>query len=229
MLADLASVQRAISKSKRKDGEALRGALALAAEHLESGRPVRDMEDEAQAWLRPYNLLSQKPILYLANLGLGDQPHDNEHVGALRGYAAAAGAPVATVCAVLEDELGQMSDEAERREFMQELGLDAEAADGALAVVIREAYSLLDLQTFFTTGEQESRAWRLRVGGDAVAAASTIHTDIGENLVKAEICHYDTLIEVGGWEEAKKQGKLRVEARDYSVMDGDVCHFLHRG
>lgn len=244
LLSDLQTIERALGKLKRKSDPELASALTYTLESLQSGVPARrlKLETEAALALRPYNLLTAKPVLYLANIGLGDDPYstNNAHVAALHEYAASdgGGAPVAVVCAVLEAELMQMDDAAERNEFLTELGLLSEGAasevgdsDGGLAlgVVVRAAYKLLDLQTFFTTGPQESRAWRVRVGGDAAAAASVIHTDIGKNLVKAEVVSFDTLIEDGGWAEAKAAGHLRTEAKDYLMHDGDVCHFLHSG
>lgn len=242
LLSDLQTMERALGKLKRRADPELAGALEYTLEALQSGVPVRhlELEPEAALALRPYNLLTAKPVLYLTNIGLGDDPDptNNAHVAALHEYAASdgGGAPVAAVCAVLEEELMQMDDAAERSEFLTELGLlsggDAsEGGDGgnglALGVVVRAAYKLLDLQTFFTTGPQESRAWRVRVGGDATAAASVIHTDIGKNLVKAEIASFDALMEDGGWTEAKSAGHVRTEAKDYIMEDGDVCHFLH--
>ena len=142
---------------------------------------------------------------------------------------------MAAVCAVLEEELMQMDDESERTDFLTELGLlskdnrieDDDDLGLALGVVVRAAYALLELQTFFTTGPQETRAWRVRVGGDAAAAASVIHTDIGRNLVKAEVVSFDELMKHGSWTDAKAAGLLRTEAKDYLMQDGDVCHFLH--
>lgn len=242
LLSDLQTMERALGKLKRRSDPELASALEYTMESLQSGVPVRrlKLEPEAALALRPYNLLTAKPMLYLTNVGLGDDsdPVSNAHVAALHEYAATdgGGAPVAGVCAVLEEELMLMNDAAERSEFLRELGVVSEAgvngegggANGlALGVVVRAAYKLLDLQTFFTTGPEESRAWRVRVGGDATAAASVIHTDIGKNLVKAEIVSFDTLIEDGGWAESKTAGHVRTEAKDYIMHDGDVCHFLH--
>lgn len=241
LLSDLQTTERALARLKRRSDPGLASTLEYTRDSLQSGIPIRQLklEREAAQALRPYNFLTAKPVLYLTNIGLGDDPSpaDNVHLAALHDYAAndGGGAPVAAVCAVLEEELMQMDNEAERTDFLTELGLlsDESAADGgdrdglALGVVVRSAYKLLELQTFFTTGPQETRAWRVRVGGDAAAAASAIHTDIGNNLVKAEIVSFVELVEHGGWANAKAAGQLRTEAKDYLMQDGDVCHFLH--
>ena len=250
LLADLQTVERALGKLKGKRGgsdAALGAALGAALEGLEAGVAVRELEPEHAEHLQQYNLLTAKPMLFLANVGLGDEGtrESNEHVAALHEHS---GGAMVSVCAVLEEELGQLEDAEEvslamlqftstsplivlviqRREFLGELGLAGEE-DLALGAVVREAYKLLQLQTFFTCGPAESRAWRVRRGADASGAASVIHTDIGRNLVKAEVVSYDVLVEAGGWAEAKALGQLRTEAKDYLVQDGDVCHFLHSG
>jgi len=230
LLADLQTVERALGKLKGKRGgsdAALGAALGAALEGLEAGVAVRELEPEHAEHLQQYNLLTAKPMLFLANVGLGDEGtrESNEHVAALHEHS---GGAMVSVCAVLEEELGQLEDAEERREFLAELGLAGEE-DLALGAVVREAYKLLQLQTFFTCGPEESRAWRVRRGADASGAASVIHTDIGRNLVKAEVVSYDVLVEAGGWAEAKALGQMRTEAKEYLVQDGDVCHFLHSG
>ena len=203
LLADLQTVERALGKLKGKRGgsdAALGGALNAALQGLEAGVAVRELEPEHAEHLQQYNLLTAKPMLFLANVGLGDEGtrESNEHVAALHEHS---GGAMVSVCAVLEEELGQLEDAEEvslamlqftstsplivlviqRREFLGELGLAGEE-DLALGAVVREAYKLLQLQTFFTCGPAESRAWRVRRGADASGAASVIHTDIGANL-----------------------------------------------
>ena len=190
-------------------------------EHLNAGRPVRSLaltREEAEL-LRPFFLLTQKPVLYLANVA-EDGFHDNPFLDAVTRHAAAEGSEVVAVCAKIEAELAQLAP-AEQKEFLADLGLE----EPGLNRVIRAGYRLLHLQTFFTAGPKEARAWTIPVGATAPQAAGKIHTDFERGFIRAEVIAYDDYIRYGGEHGAKEAGRLRLEGKDYVVADGDVVHF----
>jgi ribosome-binding ATPase len=191
------------------------------AAHLDGGHPVRSMGlDETQAaLLRDLHLLTAKPTLYIANVA-EDGFHDNPHLDVVVARAAAEGAEVVPVCAAIEAEISQL-DEADKGEFLAELGLE----EAGLDRVIRAGYRLLGLQTFFTVGPKEVRAWTVRVGATAPEAAGEIHTDFQRGFIRAEVIAYAEFIGCGGESKAKEAGKLRLEGKEYVVKDGDVMHF----
>ena len=226
-LADLETVERALQKavkaSKAGDKEALaqKALLERVLEHLNAGRPVRSLaltREEAEL-LRPFFLLTQKPVLYLANVA-EDGFHDNPFLDAVTRHAAAEGSEVVAVCAKIEAELAQLAP-AEQKEFLADLGLE----EPGLNRVIRAGYRLLHLQTFFTAGPKEARAWTIPVGATAPQAAGKIHTDFERGFIRAEVIAYDDYIRYGGEHGAKEAGRLRLEGKDYVVADGDVVHF----
>jgi GTP-binding protein YchF len=227
VLADLDSAERALDKATRAgrtgdtDAIARRDVLTSVNAHLAEGNPVRSMtlDEDSQVLLREYAFLTGKPIVYVANVdeaGLAG----NEHVAALQTYAAAEGAEVVTVCAAIEAEIAQLDAE-DRSAFLEDLGL----AEPGLNRVIRASYSLLGLQTFFTAGPKEVRAWTVKVGATAPQAAGEIHTDFERGFIRAEVIGYDDFVGGGGEQGAKAAGRLRVEGKEYIVAEGDVMHF----
>jgi ribosome-binding ATPase YchF (GTP1/OBG family) len=166
-------------------------------------------------------MLTAKPVLYVANIGEGDIGADNAYVTALRAYAAQRGSEVVAVCAKLEAELAEL-EEAERGEMLQGLGL----AEPALNVLARAAYHVLGLQSFFTAGDKENRAWTIPIGAKAPEAAGAIHSDLQRGFIRVEVFSVDDLAQHKSEAAIKAAGKLRVEGKDYAMRDGDVCHFL---
>ncbi|MFU8820468.1 MAG: redox-regulated ATPase YchF [Gammaproteobacteria bacterium] len=226
-LADFETVTRNLeravktAKTGRKEDIQRRDLLAQVADHLDQGLPVRSMElDETQrGMIRDLHLLTAKPTLYIANVA-EDGFHDNPHLDTVTAIAAAEGAEIVAVCAAIEAEISQL-DEADKGEFLAELGL----AEPGLDRVIRAGYRLLGLQTYFTVGPKEVRAWTVRVGATAPEAAGEIHTDFQRGFIRAEVIAYADFIACGGESKAKETGKMRVEGKDYIVKDGDVMHF----
>jgi len=217
------NLERAVKTAKtgRKEDVQRRDLLAQVADHLDQGLPVRSMElDDAQrGMIRDLHLLTAKPTLYIANVA-EDGFHDNPHLDTVRAIAAAEGAEVVPVCAAIEAEIAQLED-ADKAEFLAELGV----AEPGLDRVIRAGYQLLGLQTYFTVGPKEVRAWTVRVGATAPEAAGEIHTDFLRGFIRAEVIAYADFIACGGESRAKETGKMRVEGKEYVVKDGDVMHF----
>jgi len=234
-LADLDAVQRRLEKVEKKaksgEKEAIleKAVLDKALAALEQGRPLRDLAligDELRV-LRTFQLLTAKPVLYVANVGEEDLPEaENEWTRKLREAVAHDAAEardheaVVTICSALEAELSEMAPD-ERQLFLAELGLK----ETGLARLIRAAYKLLGLSTFFTTGEKESRAWTIPGGFTAAQAAGTIHSDFERGFIRAETIHFGEFEQVGSWKDARDTGRLRSEGRDYTVVDGDIMLF----
>jgi len=226
-LADMDTVERGLAKaekgSKAGDKEQIRLAelLKRVLAALNEGQPVRAMgldEDEIQL-IRNLFLLTAKPTLFIANVD--EQGFvNNPHLDCVRKYASNEGAEVVPICAAIEADLVDMSDE-EKQEFLSEMGLN----EPGLNRVTRAGYSLLGLQTFFTAGEKEVRAWTVRSGALAPQAAGVIHTDFERGFIRAELASYDDYVNNGGEQGAKEAGKLRLEGKDYVMQDGDVVHF----
>ncbi|GIX22221.1 MAG: ribosome-binding ATPase YchF [Gammaproteobacteria bacterium] len=229
LLADLETVGRAAAKVERaakagdKTAAARLAALERLAEALDQGRPARGVElDEAgRAVLREYGLITAKPMLYIANVDEAGLMADNAAVAAVRAHAEAQGAPWVKLCAALEAELVELEDEAERRDFLAGYGLDAPG----LHRLIQAGYRLLGLQTFFTAGPKEVRAWTVPAGATAPQAAGRIHSDFEKGFIRAEVVHYADFVACGGEQGAKAAGKWRLEGRDYVLQEGDVVHF----
>ena len=225
-LADLEAVESQVEKRRRaaKQDKSLAEeveALDAAAVILAEGTPLyrSDLSPALRAALRPYFLLTNKPVMALVNVGedqLGNVDEIVEPVQAELGDRA----EVIGMCVQLEAEAAQFVGE-ERTEMLDALGL----GEGALPRFLRAAYHLLGLRTFFTTGEKESRAWTFRAGAKAPQAAGVIHTDFERGFIRAEVIHWDELLEVGSWSKARDAGTLRVEGKDYEVADGDVLEF----
>jgi hypothetical protein len=226
-LADLDSVERAYQKSVKaaktadKDAVKTRDVLERVRKQLNEAQPVRTMGLDAheRALLRDMHLLTGKPIMYVANVdenGFSDNPR----LDRVRELANAEGAVVVPVCAAIEAEISQL-EEADRGEFLKELKLD----EPGLNRVIRGGYSLLGLQTYFTAGVKEVRAWTVHRGATAPQAAGVIHTDFEHGFIRAEVIAYDDFIAHKGEAGAKEAGKLRLEGKEYIVKEGDVMHF----
>jgi GTP-binding protein YchF len=226
-LADLATVERALQRASRaaktqeKSAVAQHRLLLRLQEHLDEARPVRALEmTPAEALLlRELHLLTVKPTVYVANM-LEEDLADNDHLRSVRELAAEEGAVVVPVCARIEAELAELGP-GDQLEFLAELGLD----EPGLNRVIRAGYELLGLQTFFTAGEKEVRAWTFPRDAAAPQAAGVIHTDFERGFIRAEVVAYRDFIECGGEQGAREQGKWRLEGKDYRVRDGDVIHF----
>jgi GTP-binding protein YchF len=227
-LADLESVERALNRVERaakandKDALARRPVLQKLVAGLGEGRAARSLglDDEEKTLVRDLFLLTLKPLMYIANV-LEDGFRDNPHLDAVLARAATEGAQVVPVCAAIEEELAQL-DASDRDEFLRDLGLDEPGLDR----VIHAGYLLLGLQTYFTAGVKEVRAWQVEVGATAPQAAGVIHTDFERGFIRAETVSYADFIAYGGEAGAREAGRLRKEGKDYVVQDGDVLHFL---
>ena len=226
-LADMETVekalQRATKQAKTNDKKviAFKELLERVAAQLNDGTAVRRMglTDDELASLKELHLLTIKRTLYIANVN-EDGFENNSHLDAIRQYAEDEGAQVVPVCAAIEAELAVMEDE-DRTEFLAEMGLEEPGLDR----VVRAGYALLDLQTYFTAGVKEVRAWTVRVGATAPQAAGVIHTDFERGFIRAEVTAYDDFVAHNGEQGAKEAGKLRLEGKEYIVKDGDVMHF----
>ena len=227
-LADLGTVEKAVLRAQKTaragDKEAQRLLLVLqrCEAALNEALPVRSLElsDEERALLKPLCLITAKPAMYVGNV-LEDGFEHNPHLQRLRDYAAAQDAPVVAICAKLESELAGMSAD-EKVEFLAELG----QSEPGLNRLIRAGYALLGLQTYFTAGVKEVRAWTVPVGATAPQAAGVIHTDFERGFIRAQTIGFDDFIRYGGEQGAKDAGRMRAEGKDYVVHDGDVLNFL---
>lgn len=216
---------KALKASKELQWEA--DVLKKIIAWLEEGKPLRtlELEGEEAVFLRTLEMLSLKPVIYVANVPedhAGDEGAGSDYVRAVREYAEAEGSDVVVICAKLEAELSQLDDE-ERALFLEEMGIGSTGLDK----LIRASYHLLDLISFLTAGESEVRAWTIRRGTKAPGAAGKIHSDIERGFIRAETITYDHLVECkGNTALAREKGWLRLEGKEYEVKDGDVIHFL---
>jgi GTP-binding protein YchF len=226
-LADLSTIEKAQARyaktAKSGDKEALKivSLLARVQAHLDKGLPVRTLalEEEERLLLKPLCLLTAKPAMYVANVsedGFGDNPL----LDAVKKYAAGEGAPVVAICAAIEAEIADLDDE-DKAAFLEDMGLDEPGLDR----LIRAGYELLGLQTYFTAGVKEVRAWTMHKGDTAPKAAGVIHTDFEHGFIRAEVIAFEDFIACKGEQGAKEAGKMRLEGKDYIVKDGDVMHF----
>ncbi|HSO07602.1 MAG TPA: redox-regulated ATPase YchF [Pelomicrobium sp.] len=226
-LADLATVEKAVARYQKpanagdKEARKQMAVLEKLQAQLDQGRPARGVElsEEEQALARPLCLITMKPVLYVGNV---DEQHfaDNPLLEKLKAYAAAEGAPVVTLCAALEMQIADLPDE-DKALFLADLGLE----EPGLNRLIRAAYQLLGLETYFTAGPKEVRAWTIHRGDTAPKAAAVIHTDFERGFIRAEVVSYADFVAARGEHGAKEAGKLRLEGKDYVVQDGDVMHF----
>jgi len=226
-LADLESVQKALEKVSRvaksgdKDAQKQTALLEKVQAHLDDGQPVRSLGLDANELTDLYSLhlLTVKPTMYVANVD-EDGFENNPHLDLVQEIAAAEGAEVVVVCNKLESEIAEL-DEEEKIEFLQEMGMTEPGLDR----VIRAGYTLLGLQTYFTAGPKECRAWTFKKDATAPKAAAVIHTDFEKGFIRAEVIGYDDFIDNNGEQGSKDAGKWRLEGKDYLVADGDVIHF----
>lgn len=226
-LADLETVEKAIqrvskiAKSGDKDARAKLAVLEKVKTQLDEGSMVRalDLDEDERAELYDLHLLTIKPTMYIANVA-EDGFTDNPYLQAIQALAAEEGSEVVAVCAAIESELIEL-DEEEQQVFLDELGLE----EPGLNRVIRAGYQLLGLQTYFTAGVKEVRAWTVQIGASAPQAAGVIHTDFEKGFIRAEVTAYDDFVTCKGEQGAKEAGKLRLEGKEYIVKDGDVMHF----
>jgi len=226
-LADLGTVEKALARTtgraKSGDKESIRLAAVLekCRVHLDAGKPARSLvlEPEERVLVAPLCLLTMKPTIYVANVDENGFT-DNPLLARLEALAAAEGAPVVPVCAALEAQIADMSDE-DKQVFLADMGLD----EPGLNRLIRAAFKLLGLQTYFTAGPKEVRAWTVSIGATAPQAAGVIHTDFERGFIRAEVIGYDDFVACKGEQGAKEAGKMRLEGKEYVVRDGDVVHF----
>lgn len=228
LLADLQSLERAILKSSKnarsgnKEAILEHSILERLKEHLNSGNPARTLkmtEESEQAIVQALHLITTKPVMYIANVDENGFK-DNPYLDALMTLAAKENATVVPICAAIEAEVAELQDE-EKMEFLKELGLE----EPGLHRVIRSGYSLLKLETYFTAGVKEVRAWTIPIGATAPKAASVIHTDFEKGFIRAEVIKYEDFIHYKGEQGSKDAGKWRLEGKEYIVQDGDVMHF----
>jgi GTP-binding protein YchF len=226
-LADLAAVEKQIAKVEKparagdKDAQRILAALKKVEAVLDAGRPARtaDLYHEELEVLAPFFLLTMKPTMYVANIAEHGF-HDNPLLAAVEAHAAKDGAPVVSVCAAMEAEIADLSGE-DKRVFLEDMGVTEPGLDR----VIHAGYKLLGLETYFTCGPKEVRAWTIHHGDTAPRAAGVIHTDFEKGFIRAEVIAYDDFVACKGEHGAKEQGKMRLEGKEYVVKDGDVMHF----
>jgi len=227
-LADMATAEKALQRNQKlarsgdKDGIKLVAVLEKVMGVVNEGRPVRslDLSEDEQALIKQYCFITAKRCMYVANVR-EDGFENNPHLDAVREYASKENAPVVAVCAAVEAEIAELEDE-DKEVFLADMGMD----EPGLNRVIRAAYSLLGLQTYFTAGVKEVRAWTIRIGDTAPKAAGVIHTDFERGFIRAQTISYDDFITYKGEQGAKEAGKMRAEGKEYVVQDGDVLNFL---
>jgi len=227
-LADMSAVEKAIHRESKKaragdkDAQKLIAVLEKLMPHLNEGQPARTLKltDDEKLLLKPLCLMTLKPAMYVGNV-TEDGFENNPYLDRLREHAAKEGAPVVALCAKIEAELADLDDE-DKMAFLADLGLE----EPGLNRLIRAGYQLLGLQTYFTAGVKEVRAWTIHVGDTAPQAAGVIHTDFERGFIRAQTISFDDFIAYKGEAGAKEAGKMRSEGKDYVVKDGDVLNFL---
>jgi GTP-binding protein YchF len=226
-LADLESVEKQLYKAEKnaktgkKEDLYIRDTMKKVKEHLDEGLPVRSLEldDNERLLIRDLQLITAKPVMYIANVDENGF-ENNPHLDAVSTYAKNEGAEYVAICAAIEAEIAVLDDE-DKAVFLEDLGFDEPGLDR----VIRCGYKLLGLQTFFTAGEKEVRAWTTKVGATAPESAGEIHTDFEKGFIRAEVIAYDDFVAGNGEQGAKEAGRLRLEGKEYIVQEGDVMHF----
>ncbi|MCH8865900.1 MAG: redox-regulated ATPase YchF [Proteobacteria bacterium] len=226
-LADLESIEKQLyraernAKTNQKEDLYIRDVIKRIKEHLDEGLPVRclDFDDNDRKVVQELHMITAKPVLYVANVSETGFKN-NPHLDAVLEHAASEGAEVVAICAAIEAEIAVL-DEEDRTEFLADLGFDEPGLDR----VIRGGYSLLGLQTFFTAGPEEVRAWTTRIGATAPQAAGEIHTDFERGFIRAEVISFSDYVAGSGEQGAKEAGRLRLEGKEYVVNEGDVMHF----
>ena len=226
-LADLESVEKQLYKAEKaaktgqKEALFIRDTFKKVKEHLDEGLPIRSLalEDNETEIIRDLHLLTAKPVMYVANVDESGF-ENNPMLDSVTGYAAAEGAEVVAICAAIEAEIALL-DDSDKMDFLADLGFE----EPGLNRVVRCGYALLGLQTYFTAGEKEVRAWTTKVGATAPEAAGEIHTDFEKGFIRAEVIAYGDFIAGNGENGAKEAGRLRLEGKEYIVQEGDVMHF----
>ena len=233
VFADLEVLERRISKVARTakmDKEAGKEMefLKRVREHLEGGKPASllaadGLTEDEEKWLQTYNLLTDKPVIYAANVSeddLANDGADNEGVQKVREYAAETNSGVFVICASIESEIAELDDD-EKAMFLEDLGV----SEAGLDKLVKASYKTLGLMSFLTAGEDETRAWTIKIGTKAPQAAGKIHSDFERGFIKAEVVNYKTLRELGSRAAAREKGLVGMEGKDYVVKDGDVILF----
>lgn len=226
-LADMATVEKSIqregkkAKSGDKDAQKLVATLEKLLPHLNEGKPARTLklDDEELDIIKPLCLLTIKPAMFVANVS-DTGFTNNSHLDRLTEYAKAQNAPIVAICAAIESEIAEL-DDADKLEFLTDMGME----EPGLNRLIRAGYNLLGLQTYFTAGVKEVRAWTVNIGATAPQAAGVIHTDFEKGFIRAEVIGYNDFIQYKGEQGSKEAGKMRLEGKEYIVKDGDVMHF----
>ncbi|MBV8651201.1 MAG: redox-regulated ATPase YchF [Alphaproteobacteria bacterium] len=229
LLADLDSIERRAAAAEKKargqdkEAKAQLEVMQPVLAALRDGKPARTLrfDPEQQKILKSLQLITSKPVLYVCNVEEASAGTGNAESERVAQFAASQGAASVVISAAIESEVAQLSDEAEKREFLETLGL----SETGLARVIRAGYSLLGLVTFFTVGPKEARAWTVTKGSKAPQAAGVIHTDFEKGFIRAETIAYDDFVACNGEQGAKDAGKMRLEGSEYVVQDGDIMHF----
>ena len=231
VFSDLEILERRIAKvtkTARMDKEAAKELdfLQKIKAHLEDGKLAITMEletEDEEAWMGTYNLLTWKQVIYAANVAedeLADDGASNPHVKAVKDYAVQQNSEVFVICAGIEEEISELDDD-ERKMFLEDLGL----TESGLEKLVRASYRLLGLMSFLTSGEDETRAWTIKIGTKAPQAAGKIHTDFERGFIKAEVVNYQDLLDCGSYAGAREKGLVRMEGKEYVVQDGDVILF----
>ncbi|MCX8515266.1 MAG: redox-regulated ATPase YchF [Burkholderiales bacterium] len=226
-LADMATVEKTLQKEQKKAKSGDKDALAMQAvlqkilPQLNNGKLVRSLglSTEELQMLKPLCLLTAKPAMYVANVK-EDGFNNNQHLSNLQARAKEESVPLVAICAAMEAEIAELEDN-DKIEFLQDMGLEEPGLDR----LIRAGYDLLGLQTYFTAGVKEVRAWTVKVGASAPEAAGVIHTDFERGFIRAEVIGFTDFVNCGGEQKAKEAGKMRLEGKEYIVKDGDVMHF----
>jgi GTP-binding protein YchF len=226
-LADLDTVEKALKRVEKqakggdKEAQALKAVIERILPTLQEGKRARtlDLSDEDLLTLKPLCLITTKPVMYIANVS-EDGFENNAHLAAVIAYAEKEKSPVVPICNKIEAEIAEL-DDADKAEFLETLGME----EPGLNRVIRAGYKLLGLQTYFTAGVKEVRAWTVKVGATGPQAAGVIHTDFEKGFIRAEVIAYEDFIKFNGEAGAKEAGKWRLEGKEYIVKDGDVMHF----
>ncbi|PZO42995.1 MAG: redox-regulated ATPase YchF [Shackletoniella antarctica] len=226
-LSDLAQLERRVDRVRKlaradKEAQAELAILEKILPVLNEGKPARqvDLDDEAEAIIKPLGLLTRKPVIYATNVSEDDLASGNAWVELVRAVAAAEDAQVVVISAQVESELVDL-DDTERKDFLEALGVE----EGGLKTLIRATYELLGLRTYFTTGPKETRAWTIKAGMVAPQAAGVIHTDFERGFIRAETVAYEALVTAGSMAGAKDKGQVRSEGKEYVVQEGDVMLF----
>ena len=228
-LSDLATVDKAVAKYTKaaksgndKEASALLAILLKVSAHLNEAQPVRSLglSKDDLLLLKPFCLITAKPVMYVANVIEGGF-ENNPHLDAVRKHAEKEGAPVVAVCAAIEAEIADL-DDVDKEEFLKDMGMNEPGLDR----VIRAGFGLLGLQTYFTAGVKEVRAWTIHIGDTGPQAAGVIHTDFEKGFIRAQTIAFEDFIHFKGEQGAKEAGKMRAEGKEYIVKDGDVLNFL---